>query len=371
MRRLSRRLSVRLIASHLLVALLGGLATFVIVRQLAPTLFDQGLRGMGGAGGQGMGSMSNGAVRAEFARAVDTALVVGTLVGLAIATAFGVLAARRLLQPLQRLREAARQLAAGHYETRVPLPDEAELAELSHDVNQLGRSLAETESRRVRLLGEVAHELRTPLTVIDGYVEGMIDGVLGTGPEELGRVGEEVRRMRRLTDDLSALSRADEGRLELRRTSVDLGPVVGAAAERLRAQAVDGGLTLLVEGADAPLIVSADPDRIAQVVTNLVGNAIHATAPGGTITVRGRRDADTAEVTVADTGVGLSAEEVERVFERFYRSPAGRAAREQGSGIGLTISRDIAVAHGGSLVAASSGPGSGARFTLRLPLAER
>jgi signal transduction histidine kinase len=365
MSRLRDRLSTRLVVSHLLVAVLGGLATALVVRLLAPAMFDQSISGMG----RGMGPMTSGSLRAELAHAVDTALVVGTLVGVGVAAVAGAWAAYRLLRPLQQLRAAARELAAGRYETRVPLPREHELAELADDVNRLGASLAETETRRVRLLGEVAHELRTPLTVVDGYVEGMIDGVLPAGPAELSRVGEEVRRMRRLADDLSALSRADEGRLELQLTTMDLGEVGTAAAERLRPQAEDAGLTLTVLPPTAPMPVRADPDRVAQIVTNLVGNAIHATPEGGTVTVWSRTRGGGAELAVGDTGIGLSAEELGRVFERFYRAPGSRAGRDQGSGIGLTLSRDLARAQGGELTGASPGPGSGGTFTLRLPTA--
>ncbi len=361
-----RRLSVRLVASHLAVALLGGLATAVVVRQLAPSLFDERLRGMG----RGTGVPASGAVRAEFAAAVDSALLIGTLVGVGVATAAGTFAAYQLLRSLARLRAATRQLAAGHYDTRLPLPAEQELAELSADVNRLGAALAETETRRVRLLGEVAHEMRTPLAVIDGYVEGMIDGVLGTGPEDLSLLSEEVRRLRRLTDDLSALSRTDEGRLDLQLAQLDLREVVAAVVDRLRAQAEDASVALQTGVSDQPVTVRADSDRIAQVVTNLVGNSLRVTPPGGRIEVSCRSADGRAEVCVADTGDGLAAEDLERVFERFYRVPGRRQGGDAGSGIGLTIARSIAAAHAGSLSAASAGPGTGATFTLRLPLQE-
>ncbi len=370
MRRVWDSLSARLMISHLVVALLGGLATALVVRLLAPALFDRTLSGMGrGSGpGQGMGGMTSGALRAEFARAVDTSLVVGTLLGLLVAAGAGAWAAYRLLAPLQDVRRAARDLAAGRYDAPVALPRERELAELAGDVNALGATLAATETRRVRLLGEVAHELRTPLTVVEGYVEGMIDGVLDTGPEELGRLTEEVRRMRRLADDLSALSRADEGRLELQLSDADLAEVAAAAAERLRPQAEDAGLRLEVDPGSAPLPARIDADRIAQVVTNLVGNALHATPAGGSVTVRCRDLGEVVEVAVTDTGVGLAPDDLPRVFERFYRAGEGARAHH-GSGIGLTIARDLAGAHGGTLTAASPGPGRGATFVLRLPQA--
>ncbi|HEY3547269.1 MAG TPA: HAMP domain-containing sensor histidine kinase, partial [Propionicimonas sp.] len=235
------------------------------------------------------------------------------------------------------------------------------------DVNAMASRLAETEGRRVRLLGEVAHEVRTPLTVLDGYVEGLQDGVFEPTPEVYGELAAELRRLRRLSDDLGTLSAAEEGVPRLRREPVDVAAVVAVAAERLRPQLQDAGLGLTVES-EGPAVVAADRDRVAQVVTNLVGNALAATPPGGSVHVTCRSDGRWAKIDVQDTGVGLAEPDLERIFERFYRVP-GAAAPAGGSGIGLTIARGIARAHDGDLVAASNGPGHGSVFTLRLPLA--
>lgn len=363
------RLVVRLVLSHLLVALLAAAATFLVVRLLAPALFDESIRmspmgqGPGGMGGQA------GVLRQQFGDAVDRALLVGAGVGVGAAAGFGAIAAYRLLAPLQAVRAATRDIAAGRYDSSVPPPRDRELAELADDINRLGRALDETETRRVRLLGEVAHEMRTPLTVIDGYVEGMIDGILPTSATELGLLSDEVRRLRRLAEDLSMLSRTDEGRLDLVVARVDLAQLAGRTVDRMRPQAQDAGLTLTVE-ADAALPVLADADRLAQVLTNLVGNAVRATGPGGSIDVGCRALAGEALVAVVDTGEGLDPVELERVFERFYRAPGRRTVgHDRGSGIGLTIARGIARAHGGDVTATSPGPGRGATFTLRVPLA--
>lgn len=362
------RLSVRLVASHVLVAIVGAVATFLIVRQLAPALFDETMRRAQGGGPRGPGMGQNFGLREQFATAVDQALLIGALVGAGVAAIFGVLAAWRLIRPLGHLRTATRRIADGEYDTSVVLPKEAELADLARDVNSLGRSLAETEARRLRLLGEVAHEMRTPLTVIDGYVEGMIDKVLPTDNDSLARVGEESRRLRRLADDLSALSRAEEGALQPAPKRVDIRQVVTSAAERLRPQVLDAGLTLDVDEGVTPLWADVDPDRFSQVVTNLVGNAIRATPPGGAVAVTCGVNGPWVEIRVADTGEGLAAGDLSRVFERFYRV-RGRAASDSGTGVGLTISRAIVRAFGGDLTAASAGLGYGATFTARVPRA--
>ena len=184
------RLVTRLVASHVLVALIGAAATFFIVRQIAPPLFDENMRMSGmGAVMHGRGQQG-GTFRAQFADAVTQALLIGALIGAVAAAIFGVFAARRVIRPLGAVRAATRQLALGRYDVPVPVPHESELAELATDVNTLGRGLADTEARRVRLLGEVGHEMRTPLTVIDGYVEAMIDGILPATPEQLDHVSE-------------------------------------------------------------------------------------------------------------------------------------------------------------------------------------
>lgn len=369
-----RRLSVRLIASHVAVAAIAGVATFVIVQLLAPALFDASWRRaemQGGGPGAGRGQM--GGLRLAIAGDVTAALVVGAIVGVTVAALFGAFAAFRLVRPLNQVREATRRIAGGGYGVQVPDAGTAELDGLAADVRTLAAALDDTERRRTRLLGEVAHEMRTPLTVIDGTVEGMIDGIWPADAEHLGRLGDESRRLRRLSDDLSLLSRTEEGRLAIAPVRCDLARVVADAAERLRPQVADAGLTLQVDAAGVVPVV-ADPDRVAQIVTNLVGNAIRATGPGGAITLRVARSAagddGMTEVTVADTGEGLAAADLERVFERFYRVPDRRSpGSDTGSGIGLTLARRLARDHGGELVARSEGRGRGATFVLTLPAA--
>ncbi|MGB7980576.1 MAG: HAMP domain-containing sensor histidine kinase [Candidatus Nanopelagicales bacterium] len=367
------RLRTRLILTHVLVAVVGAVATYVVVRLLAPALFDQSLHGLGlGPGGARQSGQAQGAqLRASFATAVEQALLIGAMLGALAAAASGAFAAYRVLRPLARVQVATRRMAAGEYDTPVPLPHEKELADVVGDVNSLGAALAQTEQRRVRLLGEVAHEMRTPLTVIDGYVEGMLDEVLPRDDHALGQIAEEVRRLTRLAVDLSALSRAQEQRFDLKCEPVDIGAVVRGAAERLRTQAEEARVELTVLTPEPPVQASADADRVAQVVTNLVGNALRATTAHGTVTVTVHHQVELGRVSIAvsDTGVGLEAEDIERVFERFYRAGTRRRlSGETGSGIGLTIARDIMRAHGGDLAASSDGLGHGARFTAWLPL---
>jgi histidine kinase len=356
------RLSVRLFVSHLAVAVIGAVTTYAVVRLLAPTLFDSGMRMMGPrAGGQA------GELRSTFVSAVNTSLVIGLILSAVVAAIAAAVAAHRMLSPLRAVRAATRRLAEGHYDEQVAAPRELELAELVHDVNDLAGRLGDTEERRVHLISDVAHELRTPLTVVDGYVEGMLDGVFPPSAETLQRVTTELHRMRRLADDLSALSRTEENLLDLRTQVIDLAPLVDQSAERMRPQFDEAGVQLTVTGPLAQVWVSGDPDRLAQVVTNLLGNALRATGPGGSVDVRTRQQGGLAEVQVIDDGEGLAREDLQRVFERFYRVRNRRGDHSGGSGIGLTIARGIVRAHGGDITAASAGPATGATFTVTLP----
>lgn len=357
------RLSVRLFLSHLVVAVLGAATTYLAVRLLAPALFDRGMS-MGG------GMHGDGSLRQTFSDAVNTALLAGTLISVVTAAGAGAFAAYRLLRPLNAVRAATRRLAQGHYDEVVEAPPELELSALAADVNRLGEALGETENRRVRMLGDLAHEMRTPLTVIEGYAEGMVDGVFPASLETLSKVGHEVHRLRRLADDLSNLSRAEEGRLDLHLEKLDLTHLAVQAAERLRPQFEDAGVDLVTPEPGAVVAVRADAVRVAQVVTNLIGNSLRATPRGGRVRLDVRSEGRTASVSVSDTGVGLDQPDLERVFERFYRATTTsrpNAGAAGGSGLGLTIARGIARAHGGDVTAGSDGRGHGATFVLDLP----
>lgn len=360
-------LSVRLFASHGAVAAVGAGVAYLSIRLLFPILFD---RRMGRAGGIAPGAVMGHGARSRMhdilLPALDTALFAGFLASALVAAGLTVAVTRRLLRPLVAVRTATRQIAAGRYEGDVPLPAEPELAALATDVNTLARTLADTESRRARLLGDVAHEMRTPLTALDGYVEGLIDGVFTATPDTLTSLSEELHRLHRLADDLSGLSRAQEQRFDLHLVDADLADLARRTATRLAPQFEDARVALLVE-ANTVVPVHVDPDRIVQVLTNLLGNALLATPEGGTVTITARAAAGGAQTVVADTGVGLAGKDVERVFERFYRA-LGQSRRSAGSGVGLTIARGIVRAHGGDVRAASAGLGRGASFTVVLPL---
>jgi histidine kinase len=292
--------------------------------------------------------------------AMLVALGVGGLAALVVAT----LVARRLVSPLQRMRGAVRLMADGRHDERVPVPKDLELAELATDVNALGRALEETEARRAQLVSDLAHELRTPITSIDGFLEGLEDGVFEPDAETLGAMRAEARRLQRLATDLGVLSRAAEQAFDLAPTDLDLGEVAQEAGRGLAAAFSRAGV-LFDPGEPVPLPVRADRDRIAQIFTNLIRNGLQHTPEGGSVRLTTSTVDGTAQVIVSDTGAGIASADLARVFDRFYRSGDEPSS---GAGVGLTIARAIARAHGGDVTAASSGADAGSTFTVTIPL---
>jgi len=360
-----RRLHTRLFLSYLLVITVGSLAILLVSSLLTRSLFQNHLGGMQ----RGMGALRNATVsqlRVALADSLNVALLVGLGAALIAAGTTAIVLGRRLLRPIEDVRSAAEQIAAGHYDQQIPRPDVEELAELADDVNILGQTLAATEQRRARLIGEVAHELRSPLTTIRASMEGLIDGVIEPTGDVFATIADEASRLERLADDLTLLSQAEENAMPLSKIPCDLADVARRAAERLQSQFDDAGIALTYRG-DRSLGVLADPDRLSQVFINLLGNALTHTPAGGTVTVHAHAEPNGAIVEVTDSGRGIAPDELDHIFERFYR--IANPSHPAGRGIGLTIARSIARAHDGDVTAHSNGPGTGATFQVRIPLA--
>jgi len=359
-------LSARLIASHLAAVLVGVLTVAVTAGPLTERFFTAHVAGMGMSDGMmGAGRSMMAELEAGLQSSFRSALVVALMASAVTAVAASVFAARRIVRPVNRMSAAARRLARGDYRVRVPVPDERELATLAGDVNTLAETLERTEERRLRLINEIAHELRTPLTTIEGYMEGLLDGVFQPSDEIFGATAREAARLKRLAADLSDLSRAEEGALGLRRDRLDLAALAWEVAERLRPLFVEKDIALVLD-ADTELPVLGDRDRLTQVLVNVVGNAITYTPPGGRVTIEARRVRNLATVAVVDTGKGIAAEDLDRVFDRFHRVDPTLPG---GTGVGLTVARSLVRRHGGDITASSEGPGTGSRFVVSLPLA--
>jgi signal transduction histidine kinase len=356
-----RGLGPRLFLSHLL-AIATATGTFIITfRLLAPEVFGRRIEGSQGPGGPSGSAGWGREVVKTFESSVDVAIFVSILVGAVAAALVAWFMTRLLSKPVKAIRSTTHSLAIGDYSERVAEPSIDELADLARDVNALADALESTEVSRAQLISDVTHELRTPLTSINGYVEGAADGVF-TSEEMLASVTEETRRMRKLIDDISLLSRAQEGSLVLEQSSTDIAEIADQAAERLRPQFESAGVMLAVS--NTPVVASIDPARMGQVLTNLLGNALGHAKANGMVTVTVKKGPRGVMLTISDDGDGIAPEDLPHVFDRFYR---GTTTSRAGTGIGLAIARDIVDAHGGEITAGSDGPGTGATFTIHIP----
>jgi signal transduction histidine kinase len=360
----SAGLAARFLAAQLLVVGAGAVTFAIIALAIGPALFRDHVR-------QALGVVSPVLERHlddAFAAAAGIAIGVGT--GAAIVTAAGVslVVARRLSQSIESLANAAATVAAGNYTARVPGHGLGpEIDALAGSFNAMAGQLEATEATRRRLLADAAHELRTPLATLDAFIEGLADGIRAPAQETWDIMAAQTLRLRRLADDISLVSRAEEQQLPLDLRPVNIGQVAATAVSAARPGYDAKGVKLTSEIAADLAELAADRERIAQVLAELLFNALRHTPPGGEVTVRARSSGSAVQITVTDTGEGLAAEHLPHIFERFYRADAARDRNHGGSGIGLAIARALIMAHGGSITASSGGQGLGARVTITLP----
>ena len=365
MTRLSGRLRWRLLVGNLIVAGAGAITVAVGVSLAAPRAFDHAMGGQGGMAA--MGTMMGSVVTAAFGDAVSAALLLGVAAGAVVAVVVAVIISTRLARPIRDLALASRQVAGGDYAQRVP-DGSGELGELAASFNEMAASLDATERRRHELIGDVAHELRTPIASLRGYVEGLEEGVFAPGPDAWRVLQDQTSRLARLVDDLSDLWRAEGNDIALAPEDLDGPTLVADAVDRHRAAAA-GRSIQLVAAVGAPVRVRADRARIAQVLDNLVGNALRYTPAGGRVDVSLAVRPDRGIISVRDTGPGLTPDQLTRVFERFYRVDPSRSRDAGGSGLGLAIAKALAEAMSGRIWASSLGPGAGSTFSVELPVA--
>ena len=290
-----------------------------------------------------------------------TAIAVGAIVLGALFVA--VRAFMGYVRPLADLADASERLADGEPGVRVQARGPRPVRNLGASFNAMAERLDRSRDDRRSMLADVTHELRTPLTVLGGGLEAMIDGVHPADTDHLAPLLAETVVMRRLLDDLRTLSLAEAGALPLHREPCDLRAVADDVVASAQTTAVTKGVMVAADG-DAALVSSVDPLRVREILANLVANAVRHTGASGRVTVTVRASGGDAVLDVADTGEGIPAEDLERVFDRYQRrSDTG------GSGLGLAIVRDLASAHGGTVEVSSDGvAGRGARFRVRLPL---
>lgn len=371
-----RQLRYKLFVSHLIIVVIAD----VVLLATATFLARMGLVNVApltlGAAAAETGPLANSALGVaeapllqQFQTVLQQALFVSGFAALVAAVIVSLFVSQRIVEPLHTLSTVSRRLAQGFYRERTRISSDDEIAQLSTSVNQLADALDQTERRRLALLADVTHELRTPLATIGGYMEGLLDGVIKPSPQTFSLILHESNRLQRLIEDLELLSRVEAGQLPVvaRRTALEkVLEEVAAQFEPLFA-ASQVTLALQIE-ADLPP-VWADPDRVNQVLINILSNACRYTPAGGSVILRATYLDQMVRVSVRDSGVGISAEHLPHVFERFYRVDKSRARQSGGSGIGLAIARHLVYAQGGEIWATSDGKGRGTTFCFTVPLA--
>ncbi|GAA4288663.1 sensor histidine kinase [Georgenia daeguensis] len=366
MRPLSRwGLGARLLAAIIAVVLVAASTALAIAVVIGPVLFHDHLLLAGGE--------DNVVEHAE--RAFDDAsaisLSLALLAGLATSVVVSVFLTRRIARSLGSVRQAAGRVADGDYAVRVPeVGMGAEFDDLARAFNTMATDLERIEQTRTRLLADLAHEMRTPVATLDAYLEAIQDGFERADAGTLVMMREQVGRLARLAEDISLVTTAEEGRLSMRREPVEVGELVSAAVTQAGARYAAEGVELTVRAPDDArrTVLMADPDRLGQLLTNLLDNALRHTPTGGRVEAGAERAGGVVRLRVADTGTGIAAEHLSHVFERFYRADSARDRAHGGSGVGLAIVRSIARAHGGRVTVESEGAGRGAVFTVELPV---
>lgn len=367
MPRLRGGLAGRLFAAQALVVFTGAITLGLVAAAVGPTIFHRHLAQISGQ----VDAETGRHVEEAYASASTVSFGIALLAALAAALAVSAFVARRVARPVGQLAAVAADIAEGRYTTHVQPPRLGEEFDtVAASFNAMAARLADVEQTRRRMLADLGHELRTPLATIEAYLDAAEDGVAVDDEDTMSVLRVQTARLRRLTDDIAAVSRAEDrhGDLHLVRTApADLVRIAVAAA---RPRYTAHGVILTAEVTADLCDIDADPERIGQVLANLLDNALRHTPPGGRVTVSATHHANGVRITVADTGEGIAAEHLPHLFERFYRADAARDRERGGSGIGLAIVRALVHEHRGRVTAHSDGPGTGATFSVTLPAAD-
>lgn len=358
----------RLLPSYLLVVVVALGTMFLAGEALAPFFLqrhvDAMMETLHAHGNQTLDAMADD-LEVGFRRALTQSLLWALVASGVAASVVGLYVTRRVVRPLRALTRASGRIAGGRYSQRLTQRAPGEIGELAAAFNTMAATLEKSEERRVQLMADVAHEFRTPLSNLRGYLEGLEDGVFA--PEELAAPARrQLQRLERLADDLSLLSRVETGQVDLHPGEEDASDLLNAVADafgpRFEAKTVTLGVV-----AEPGVRVWADAERTEQVLTNLVTNALRFTPAGGSVTLAASADEGRVRFEVRDTGVGIPEEQLGVVFNRFFRGDQARARQEDGgSGIGLTLAKQLVERQGGD-IGVSSGVGQGSTFWFTLP----
>jgi signal transduction histidine kinase len=358
----------RLFLSHIIVMIVGLLTLLAIGKISSPRFFVVYLKQIE------VGGVSVRQVRTQLLQSFEDAWSQGAfwsvVVGASAAGGLSYLVTQRIVKPLIQMEEITKKFAAGDLRERVPSSEIPEVDQLATSFNRMAAGLEDVEQRRRDLVGDLSHELRTPLTVLKGYLEGLADGTIDPSNEVYLRLSNEVSRMQRLVNNLQELSKMEAGYFPIDARSLDLYPLLLSVVQKFSDQLVaEKSPEIQLDYPIGTPAVLADPERVEQILVNLIGNALRYT-PAGSITVKVYPDSvnDRIWIAVVDTGKGIAQEDLPHVFERFWRADRSRNRNSGGSGIGLAICRRLVELQGG-MIEAESQLGQGSTFRFSLPIA--
>ena len=368
-----RHLGYKFFISYFVVILIGIIVLIAATTFTMPGAFDRHMAEMAAVMGPSSSNLDNDLYN-NFNKAVNESLIFSAAAAFISAVIVSLFVSRQVVAPVRRIMVASQHIADGHYSERVQIPGSQdieemdELAQLSLSFNQMTLELEKAETLRKQLIGDIAHELRTPLATIKGSMEGLLDGILPAGEDTYHQVYQETERLQRLVDDLQELNRVESGAIQLNLEIYPVKELVEITQTRLLRQFADKGVNLELDIPDDLPKVSVDADRIGQVFINLIGNGLQYTPTGGVVTVAAEEKKDQILVTISDTGIGISPQNLSTIFTRFYRVDKSRSRAGGGSGIGLTIAKHLVESHGGKIWAESPGLGKGSTINVLLPI---
>jgi signal transduction histidine kinase len=357
----------RLFVSYLVVIVVLVVVLAVAVRSIAIQSVNSHMGGPGGSGGM-MGGMMSADLKSAISAGVDEAILWGVLAAVVVAGVASYLVSGWITRPLAHMADIAGRIASGDFAQRVSHSGGDEVGRFATAFNNMAGQLQQTETVRQELLGTISHDIRTPLATIEGYMQGLMDGVIPEEPHTYELVRREAARLSRLVTDVERLSRLEARAEPIELRTLPAHDAVESVVAPLRPQFSAAGLTLAVECAAPCPPFRADPDKFAQILGNLLVNSLHYTPRGGAVKVTVERRNGMVAFAVEDNGVGIPASDLPHIFERFYRVDKSRSTAGGGSGIGLAVARALAQQMGGS-ISAESLPGSFTRITFLLPAA--
>ena len=357
------RLASKLLIAQLVILGVGAITLSVTAFLVAPGIFSHHLAQLGEDS-----LMLRIHTREAFFSALSRSLILAGITSLIATTLIGWVFVRRIAQPIEQLAEAADGLANRVYPVDLPGGGfSREMRKLNDAFERMSSDLQLSEERRIDLLADLAHELRTPLATINAYIDGLEDGVVPADPQSWAVLRQQISRLSRLIEDLKAASATDERSLSMRFVPVSLNDLIVSAISIFQARCEAEGKTVRFKKSPSNLMIKVDAERFGQVLSNLLENSCRHTSSGGIIEISVADIGPEIAIEVADDGAGISPDSLERVFERFYREDLSRKVDNTGSGLGLTIARNIVELHKGSISASSPGRLGGATFIILLP----